>query len=140
MTWAHYDGRGIAVTQQKTAKRLWVPFPVELKAILEAAPRDAALITVSQTGRPWTVPRLAQEAAKVMTEIGYKGNTPHGLRHTAAIALAEAGCSVDEIKAITGHETATMVEHYTRQANQKRRATSAVTRLDRARKRNKMEN
>jgi integrase-like protein len=38
----------------------------------------------------------------------------HGLRKTAALSLAEAGCTVHEIQAITGHKSLAEVERYTR--------------------------
>jgi integrase len=62
------------------------------------------------------------------------GVTFHGLRKTAASRLAEAGCSTHEIAAITGHKTLAMVELYTRGADQKRRATAAIFRLENAEK------
>lgn len=45
--------------------------------------------------------------------------------------LAEAGCTTDEIKAITGHTTSRMVEHYTKGADQKKRASAAILKLER---------
>ena len=47
----------------------------------------------------------------------------HGLRKTAARKLAEAGCTEEEIKSITGHATSRMVAHYTKGADRKKRAT-----------------
>ena len=70
---------------------------------------------VSKNGQPWKrhhLSRLFREA-------------------TAAVRLAEAGCPPDEIKAITGHRTHRMVEHYTKDADRKRLARAAVARLDR---------
>ena len=57
----------------------------------------------------------------------------HGLRKTAARMLAEAGCTDREIMAITGHRTTAMVSHYTKHADQKRRATAAIHKLQNAR-------
>jgi hypothetical protein len=54
------------------------------------------------------------------------GLTFHGLRHTAATLLAEAGCDTKDIMAITGHKTVAMAEHYARRANLKKRATAAI--------------
>src|SRR5262249_35001104 len=52
--------------------------------------------------------------------------TAHGLRKTAATRLANAGCSTDQIKAITGHQTTKEVERYTRAADQQRLAQAAL--------------
>ena len=54
----------------------------------------------------------------------------HGLRKTAARMLAEAGCSEDEIKAVTGHTTSTMVSYYTRPADKRKQATAAILKLE----------
>ena len=56
----------------------------------------------------------------------------HGLRKTAARKLADAGCSEDEIKSITGHTTSLMVGHYTKTAEKKKRATAAILKLENA--------
>jgi integrase len=55
----------------------------------------------------------------------------HGLRHTTATALAEAGASSHEIMAITGHQTEQMVKHYTKGVEQKKLAPSAIRKLER---------
>ena len=53
----------------------------------------------------------------------------HGLRKTAARRLAEAGCTTEEIKAITG-QSDRMVAHYTKDANQRKLATAAIVKLE----------
>ena len=55
----------------------------------------------------------------------------HGLRKTAARDLADAGCSEEEIKAITGHATSQMVSHYVKTVEKKERATAAIRKLER---------
>ena len=50
----------------------------------------------------------------------------HGLRKTAARKLADAGCTEEEIKAITGHVTTQMVSKYTKTAEKKKRASAAI--------------
>jgi integrase len=54
----------------------------------------------------------------------------HGLRMTAARALAEAGCTAHQIASITGHKSLTEIERYTKAADQKRMATAAIHRLE----------
>ena len=53
----------------------------------------------------------------------------HGLRKAAARRLAEAGCTANEIAAITGHATLQEVSRYTKAAEQRRLAVSAIRRL-----------
>lgn len=56
-------------------------------------------------------------------------SSPHGLRKAAARRLAEAGCTVFEIASITGHASLKEVERYTKSAQQKRLAQSAMSAL-----------
>ena len=53
----------------------------------------------------------------------------HGIRKAAARRLAEAGCSANEIAAITGHASLEEVARYTKAAEQRRLAQSAIDRL-----------
>jgi len=55
---------------------------------------------------------------------------PHGLRSTAAVALAEAGFSDAEFQAVIGHSTLKMVQKYRSQANQKRPSKQAQAKRD----------
>ena len=48
----------------------------------------------------------------------------------AAAKLAELGCTAHEIMAITGHESLKEVERYTKAAEQKRLAKSAMRKLE----------
>ena len=52
-----------------------------------------------------------------------------GLRKAAARRLAEAGCSANEIGAITGHTTLKEISRYTRAAEQRGLATAAISQL-----------
>jgi hypothetical protein len=38
-----------------------------------------------------------------MAKLGFPGYSAHGLRYAAGVALAEAGCEVQQIMAILGH-------------------------------------
>jgi site-specific recombinase XerD len=51
----------------------------------------------------------------------------HGLRKASARRLAEAGCTVKQIAAITGHKTLAETERYTRQADQEILARQAIS-------------
>lgn len=64
-----------------------------------------------------------------------KGLTFHGLRHTAGRMLADAGCDTRDIQAVLGHRTSAMSEHYAKEADTRRRASAAITKLERARPR-----
>jgi integrase len=61
---------------------------------------------------------------------GWVAGQPHGLRKAAAVRLAEAGATSQEIMAITGHTTLAEMEPYTRDAARKRLAERAMARLE----------
>lgn len=58
-------------------------------------------------------------------QIGAEAYDIHSLRYSAASELAAAGCSDDEIKAITGHTTSAMVAKYAGAERQRARAKKA---------------
>jgi integrase len=55
--------------------------------------------------------------------------TFHGLRKAALTRLADGGCTVHEIAAISGHKTLKEVERYTKGADQGRLARAAMERM-----------
>jgi integrase len=60
--------------------------------------------------------------------------TFHGLRKAACRRLAEAGCTVHEIAAISGHASLREVERYTKAADQAKLARAAMERQAMARR------
>lgn len=133
MTWRAYDGSAIEVIQEKTGTPLWIPCHTSLRAALDRAPRTAMTILCRADGAPWTALQFQTAASKAIRGAGLRGLVWHGLRHTAATWLAEAGCSEREIMSITGHSSPAMVSRYARHADQKTRATAAIAKLERGR-------
>jgi integrase len=137
MTWGQYDGATLRLRQQKTGAVLVIPVHAALRAALEAwkAERKAAVILTTAQGRPWTAPHLTREMGKQLAAHGLPGLNVHGLRKLAATRLAEAGCTAHEIASITGHASLSMVQLYTKGADQERLAGAAIAKLTNARKR-----
>lgn len=130
MRWNDYDGDGIAVAQQKTGERLWIPCHDILKAEIATWPREAVTILATSKGQPWKTASFQQTIHReIKRHPELRDVQFHGLRKSAAARLAEAGCSVHEIAAVTGHQTLKMVQHYTKAADQKKRATAAIIKL-----------
>jgi integrase len=63
----------------------------------------------------------------------------HGLRKLAAAELADAGCTMHEIAAVTGHLSLSMVQLYTQSADQERLARAAIVRLETANRKTEKE-
>ena len=140
MRWSDYDGSAIRVTQEKTGAKLWIPCHATLRRELEQWRAEAASTILTNTiGKPWLASSFYTVFSKT-THARYEDGTPkhrplaglvfHGLRKTAAAKLAEAGCTVHEIAAITGHKTLEMIQHYTVEAEQKSRAIAAIHKLE----------
>ena len=110
--WTQYDGASVRLRQRKTGKLIAVPAIADLRQALDAAPRTAATIVVSETtGRPYTEDNFTHLFREVATEAGLPGDLQYrDLRRTAVVFLAEAGCSVPEIAAITGHSLRTATQ------------------------------
>ena len=134
MSWADYDGTAIRVVQSKTGERLWIPAVAELRKAIAVRPRQTLLILGFKQST------FRDHWRKVMLGAGLDGLTFHGLRYTAAAKLAEAGCDVRQIAAITGHRSRAMLQKYTRGADQKRLASAAITKLERTEQKQKVEN
>lgn len=129
MGWSSYDGSSIRLVQQKTGAPLVLPVHPTLQAHLEAWPRVAATILTDRNGLPWKPRNLSTALPDMLSRRGLPGLNIHGVRKLAAAELADAGCSVHEIAAITGHRTLAMVELYTRSVDQERLASAAIVRL-----------
>jgi integrase len=132
MKWTQYDGKGIAVRQQKTDELLWIPCHSKLKDALDRAERKSEFILTTQLGSGYSAGAFCNMIAEATAQIGHKEYTAHGLRKNAAIALAEADCTVHQVMAITGHKTLRQAMHYTKGVAQKRLAREAINKLESA--------
>lgn len=108
MTWADYDGEYIKViAQQKTGAKLDVYCHHALKAEIETWRKTqrvmGATILTRYDGKPLSYNRVRNRATEILKEIDRRHLQLRDLRRTAATKLAEAGCTIPEIAAITGH-------------------------------------
>jgi integrase len=122
--------RGVlAVTQQKTGKKLRITVHQRLATIIEAdAPKDEMLFLVNEYGRPMTESGLRQRIQKWAVDRGYS-IVPHGLRKSACNALLEAGCSIAEVAAITG-QGLQMIEHYAKERDTEHLSRAAILKFE----------
>jgi integrase len=116
LTWAAYDGSAVALRQRKTGTSIWVPAMPELRRALDATKRQAVQVVVSEaTGRPYQEGAFQHEFARIRAAAGLPGDLQfRDLRRTLATALGAAGCTDDQIRAITGHQTREVVAVYVR--------------------------
>lgn len=119
-------------TQQKTGEPAFVPWTCALPTYAEGmlqdrdmlhaalAARAALHMTFLATtqGRSRSSKALGHLVADAAKKTGIE-KSAHGLRKARAKALAEAGATVHQIAAWTGHITLEEVEHYTREADRR---------------------
>lgn len=128
MKWSDFDGEYMLVEQQKTGEQIAIFCPPKLREYLRTLPRQGEYI-LAKGLRDHIVYNTVQKAvARTCKAAGLTGRTMHGWRYTAAVELAEAGCSDAEIAAVTGHKTLAMVQKYRAKASQKRMSKSAQER------------
>jgi len=117
-----------------------------LAAVLDRTPDRALTLAYNADGHPWKPRQLNQaldrhlaalaKAQKVRSaadpETGeiYCPLTIHGLRHARGVELAHAGASDAEIMAQLEHATDRQAKDYRRQADRRRLAEAAQTRVD----------
>lgn len=110
-----YDGKWLRVVQSKTGAAVDIPvfkMPT-LKSMLDQLGHASTLILLEErTGRSFSKDMLCRRVREVFKAAGIGGDIQfRDLRRTAVVRLAEAGCEIPEICAITGHslEEATQI-------------------------------
>jgi integrase len=117
----------LTVKQQKTGATLAIPVHPHLQAILDATPSEHLTFLVTATGRPYGPNAFSEQFRNWCDAAGLSNRCkPHGLRKAACRRLAEAGCSANEIMAISGHATMKELVRYTAAADQARLARNAM--------------
>ncbi len=141
LAWSQYRDSAFRLRQQKTGPFIEVPAGEELREELAHAKRKGPVIVVNEnTGQPWTPHTFGQRFGEVRDQAGLSHLQFRDLRRTAVVWLAEAGCTIPEIAAITGHSidrTAAIIEVYL--PRNSTMARNAITKLDEYKKRSKLE-
>ena len=136
LPWTAYNGTRITLKQSKGGRIVSVRCTAALRTMLDHMDRKGLLILTTPSGRAWTNRYFNQhwnEAAKAagITDLHF-----HDLRGTAVTMLAEAGGTVPEIAAVTGHSlkhVTHILEVYL--SRTRHLADAAITKLERRAKR-----
>jgi integrase len=124
----HITGDNIAVRQQKTDTPLLIPIHPHLAQALATTQRNLTFL-VTERGAPFTSAGFGNWFRDQCDAAGLPQCSAHGLRKAAATRLANAGCSNEQIKAITGHRSDSALAPYVRAANQHLLARQAIKSL-----------
>lgn len=120
LRWSDFDGDVIRLKQGKTSARVAIKCTDTLKRMLDETPQKGPFILTRADGRPWHTEKDDKALAKAwrgrMEVAGFFPNWEsmtigekreclrfNDLRGTAVTLLAEAGATVPQIAAITGH-------------------------------------
>src|SRR3974390_2019707 len=114
------------VRQQKTGTELAIPIHPTLAATIAETPAEHLTLLTTQSGKPFSAAGFGNWFRDRCNEAALSHFSAHGLRKAAARRLAEAGCTMHEIAAITGHASLSEIQRYTKAADQKRLALSAM--------------
>lgn len=126
----HLRDGGLFVRQQKTRAELLIPIHQDLRTALDATPLGDLTFLVTSFGKGFTAAGFTNWFREQCKDAKLpKGVSAHGLRKAACRRLAEAGCTNHEIAAISGHATLAEVQRYTKAADQKRMASTAMSKV-----------
>ena len=123
----HIKDGVLTVKQQKTGVTLSIPVHPHLQAVFDATSSEHLTFLTTATGKPYGGDHFSRRFREWCDAAGLPQRcTPHGLRKAACRRLAEAGCSANEIMAISGHATMKELVRYTKAADQARLARNAL--------------
>jgi integrase len=124
------DGEEMVLTQEKTKTPVTVPVHPKLREIINATPMvGLTTFLVTHFGKPYSAAGFGNWFRDLANEAGCRALSPHGLRKATATRLANLRCGDKEIAAILGHRSSAVANIYTRKADQKRLARSAMRTL-----------
>jgi integrase len=130
----HIKHGWLKITQHKNRSRkaivVEIPVLAQLQDIIDASPCGDLTFLVTEFGKPFTPNGFGNWFRDRCIEAGVPGRA-HGLRKATAARLAELGASDREIMAVTGHQTSKEVDRYTKAAQRKVLAESAMARIGR---------
>lgn len=128
----HIQSDRIVTKIKKTGGAVEVSIPIhdEFRAVLNSIGHNHLNFITTEHGAARSEKSFTNwiiEAARLAGLPPHR--SPHGLRKSACIRLAEAGCSASEIMSITGHRNLAEVETYVRDANRKTLADRAIAKV-----------
>src|SRR5215471_7870841 len=123
----HIKDGVLTVKQEKTGVTLAIPVHPHLQAVLDATPSAHLTFLTTTTGKPYGPNHFSETFREWCDAAGLSQRCkPHGLRKAACRRLAEAGCSGNEIMAISGHAMMKELVRYTKAADRALLARNAM--------------
>lgn len=117
LLWANFDGQVFDFVQEKTKQHVTIPASPALIDRLNGCERSKAdtILFYEATERPYDRYMIYKVAARVRKAAGLPdGLQMRDLRRTGATEMAEAGCTEDELRSVTGHQSRGVLNTYVR--------------------------
>jgi integrase len=135
-----FDGYSIRLITSKASVQIGIPVAGPLKTIIDAAmpatgePTPITLCANSR-GKPWTESGFRASFFKMIRSLEAAGKvgeglTFHGLRHSVATELREAGFDSRTIADMLGQKTASMADHYSSEADLSSKLKGVVRKME----------
>lgn len=126
----HIRNGVLKIKQQKTGMEVEVPVHPDLAAVIAATPASNLTFLANGWGKQFTPNGFSFWFSTIAQQAGMPvGYTAHGLRKGCCKRLADMGCSVTEIAAISGHVTLSEIQRYTAAYDRRKAAGSAIAKL-----------
>lgn len=133
----HVKNGIIAIDTEKTGMRVTIPMLAPLAATLKAGPTGDLTYIATEAGRGMLKTSVGNAFRSAARAAGVN-KSPHGIRKAAATHAADNGATEAELEAIFGWRGGAMASHYTREANRKKLARGAISKLARGKFRTSM--
>jgi hypothetical protein len=120
LTWENFKNNCISFSQEKTGTEVTIPASPRLIDRLSeirstnSTPTDY-IVVCEATSKPYDRRLYSKWAAKVRNEAKLPSHLQiRDLRRTGATEMAEAGCTEDELRSVTGHQSRDVLSIYVR--------------------------
>ncbi|WP_298164988.1 tyrosine-type recombinase/integrase [Novosphingobium sp.] len=122
----------LPVEQEKTGATLWIPMPPQLlEAVIAMKPSDTSpfCFLMTKRGQPFRKESFGNFFKKACVDAGLPHCSAHGLRKATLRRMAELEMANELMKSVSGQKSDKVLAIYTRAANQKKLASSAMDTL-----------
>lgn len=106
-----------------------IPLHPALAESIAASKVGNMTFLITEYGKPFTANGFGNKFKDWCRQADLPHCSAHGVRKATSTALAESEATPHEIMAITGHQTLEEVERYTKKANRKKMADTAMAKL-----------
>lgn len=123
----HRDGNKLRLQHAKNSSSTVIPIAAPLLRAIEAMPAEHMTYLVTEKGHPYSTGNsFANWFKRACVKAGIPHCSPHGLRKASARQLAESGSTTLQGRAVTGHKSDRVFQHYAASADQEVLAEQAM--------------